>query len=107
MPSSAGQTCALDRKSTRLNSSHTLISYAVFCLKKQTPTRRPAPKCSKTPHTTRRCSPAASPEEATPNVLYDASHAAGLLAAGCFLFFLSEGAPAKTFSSSKPYGGPP
>src|SRR4051795_1987464 len=25
----------LDRKSTRLNSSHTLISYAVFCLKKQ------------------------------------------------------------------------
>src|SRR4051795_1032278 len=35
MPSSAGQTCALDRKSTRLNSSHTLISYAVFCLKKK------------------------------------------------------------------------
>src|SRR3954449_8239635 len=60
MPSSAGQTCALrseehtselqshshlvcrlllrkkrcsDRKSTRLNSSHNLISYAVFCLK--------------------------------------------------------------------------
>src|SRR4051795_7800296 len=30
------QTCALDRKSTRLNSSHTLISYAVFCLKKET-----------------------------------------------------------------------
>src|SRR4051795_4474752 len=28
-------TCALDRKSTRLNSSHTLISYAVFCLKKK------------------------------------------------------------------------
>src|SRR3954466_7870891 len=30
------QTCALDRKSTRLNSSHTIISYAVFCLKKKT-----------------------------------------------------------------------
>src|ERR1039457_6885558 len=26
---------ALDRKSTRLNSSHLVISYAVFCLKKQ------------------------------------------------------------------------
>src|SRR3712207_8593984 len=26
-----------DRKSTRLNSSHANISYAVFCLKKQTP----------------------------------------------------------------------
>src|ERR1039457_2641850 len=34
MPSSGVQTCALDRKSTRLNSSHLVISYAVFCLKK-------------------------------------------------------------------------
>src|SRR5207249_8760518 len=35
----AGQTCKvanqiIDRKSTRLNSSHVSISYAVFCLKK-------------------------------------------------------------------------
>src|SRR5256885_8642171 len=29
---------ALDRKSTRLNSSHLVISYAVFCLKKKTRT---------------------------------------------------------------------
>src|SRR2546421_1550013 len=29
-----------DRKSTRLNSSHDQISYAVFCLKKKTPARR-------------------------------------------------------------------
>src|SRR5947207_7292033 len=28
-----------DRKSTRLNSSHTVISYAVFCLKKKTQQR--------------------------------------------------------------------
>src|SRR5260221_10775923 len=28
-----------DRKSTRLNSSHTVISYAVFCLKKKKSTR--------------------------------------------------------------------
>src|SRR5260221_11456028 len=27
--------CPPDRKSTRLNSSHTVISYAVFCLKKK------------------------------------------------------------------------
>src|SRR5256885_3691264 len=27
----------IDRKSTRLNSSHLVISYAVFCLKKKTP----------------------------------------------------------------------
>src|SRR3989442_9676723 len=30
-----------DRKSTRLNSSHVRISYAVFCLKKKKITRRP------------------------------------------------------------------
>src|SRR3989337_3067996 len=35
MPSSGCQTCALDRKSTRLNSSHGSISYAVFCLKQK------------------------------------------------------------------------
>src|SRR5690606_40022861 len=29
-----------DRKSTRLNSSHVKISYAVFCLKKKTKTRQ-------------------------------------------------------------------
>src|SRR5207302_4840256 len=41
-----------DRKSTRLNSSHVKISYAVFCLKKKKQTaintepRRPARSCS-------------------------------------------------------------
>src|SRR3712207_8512064 len=30
-----GPTAAADRKSTRLNSSHANISYAVFCLKKK------------------------------------------------------------------------
>src|SRR5438309_8720383 len=30
----------LDRKSTRLNSSHSSISYAVFCLKKKTKNKR-------------------------------------------------------------------
>src|SRR5437660_4359447 len=32
---SLGASMALDRKSTRLNSSHVAISYAVFCLKKK------------------------------------------------------------------------
>src|SRR5258708_27507748 len=31
----AANTSAADRKSTRLNSSHQIISYAVFCLKKK------------------------------------------------------------------------
>src|SRR5438034_7092104 len=30
-----GVSTYIDRKSTRLNSSHTVISYAVFCLKKK------------------------------------------------------------------------
>src|SRR2546429_6850701 len=33
-----GERDPLDRKSTRLNSSHGYISYAVFCLKKKTET---------------------------------------------------------------------
>src|SRR2546427_5555039 len=36
----AAGTLGLDRKSTRLNSSHSQISYAVFCLKKKNKTYR-------------------------------------------------------------------
>src|SRR5437762_3664911 len=35
--------CPRDRKSTRLNSSHRCISYAVFCLKKKKPLNRSGP----------------------------------------------------------------
>src|SRR2546430_10365812 len=34
----------LDRKSTRLNSSHSQISYAVFCLKKKQPSHSSTPR---------------------------------------------------------------
>src|SRR3712207_8191412 len=34
-PEESGRALAQDRKSTRLNSSHANISYAVFCLKKK------------------------------------------------------------------------
>src|SRR5215467_6372241 len=34
-PEGAGRPGSQDRKSTRLNSSHLVISYAVFCLKKK------------------------------------------------------------------------
>src|SRR5690606_40065932 len=36
----SARSSARDRKSTRLNSSHVKISYAVFCLKKKTPKRQ-------------------------------------------------------------------
>src|SRR5258708_31914957 len=52
-PGVGGEECAggADRKSTRLNSSHQIISYAVFCLKKKKqqppphthPQKHPAP----------------------------------------------------------------
>src|SRR2546421_3514670 len=38
--------CVTDRKSTRLNSSHDQISYAVFCLKKK---KKQAPRASSAP----------------------------------------------------------
>src|SRR5438132_3142232 len=42
----AVSTKQLDRKSTRLNSSHTVISYAVFCLKKKKKKRKNIPYTS-------------------------------------------------------------
>src|SRR5438445_8130936 len=41
---------ALDRKSTRLNSSHANISYAVFCLKKKKQTQKPSLKRNRQIH---------------------------------------------------------
>src|SRR2546429_4109894 len=49
------QLAILDRKSTRLNSSHGYISYAVFCLKKETT------------HSCSLCSEERTPHELTPN----------------------------------------
>src|SRR3712207_7416516 len=44
-PEDEEQAASEDRKSTRLNSSHANISYAVFCLKK----KKTLPLCSRTP----------------------------------------------------------
>src|SRR5256885_8485693 len=43
-----------DRKSTRLNSSHLVISYAVFCLKKKKDTAIPGDTRSRSQHRTPR-----------------------------------------------------
>src|SRR5207253_8243049 len=46
---SRSESCPQDRKSTRLNSSHVAISYAVFCLKKkkkQYPSKPPVTSAS-------------------------------------------------------------
>src|SRR2546421_8166907 len=42
----SGQVLDQDRKSTRLNSSHDQISYAVFCLKKKKKTKQTTTSCT-------------------------------------------------------------
>src|SRR5256885_10788876 len=46
-----------DRKSTRLNSSHLVISYAVFCLKKKKQRARAASRVRRAPHAGRTSTP--------------------------------------------------
>src|SRR5256885_3617050 len=45
LPERRGREAILDRKSTRLNSSHLVISYAVFCLKKKKRSERSMTLC--------------------------------------------------------------
>src|SRR5258708_21458904 len=45
-----GRDYVIDRKSTRLNSSHQIISYAVFCLKKKKQTTLPHTICNQILH---------------------------------------------------------
>src|SRR3954464_14062500 len=92
MPSSGVQTCA-DRKSTRLNSSHTIISYAVFCLKKKTDERNEddavcGPPLAPTPppRHSRECPSVARELSVVPTV-----GVCGVLSV--VFFFLNDGAP--------------
>src|SRR5438094_6155359 len=49
--------CAVDRKSTRLNSSHRTISYAVFCLKKKNDHPRSPPEIERSRQTSKTDAP--------------------------------------------------
>src|SRR5205809_1254893 len=49
----SGLKASADRKSTRLNSSHGYISYAVFCLKKKKKKKIIRQQSKKTQHTTK------------------------------------------------------
>src|SRR2546430_8313155 len=53
-----------DRKSTRLNSSHSQISYAVFCLKKKK--KKNIHVCSDNPHSIRPQNPTIRHRESSP-----------------------------------------
>src|SRR3954462_212655 len=93
MPSSAVQKCALDRKSTRLNSSHTIISYAVFCLKKNnTPYQDPTPGRHAT-YTDLRESHLPHPPTHSPDSWLLPLCPPLLSIPSLFFFFLKDGAP--------------
>src|SRR3954466_5146107 len=84
---------SLDRKSTRLNSSHTIISYAVFCLKKKTspPDHRPrTPSASSAPPP-----PSRRARRAALGVplRFPAREEACWVVSVVFVFFLNDGGP--------------
>src|SRR5438034_698413 len=89
-----------DRKSTRLNSSHTVISYAVFCLKKKSLRRT---SCTRFP-TSRpiRSSPttSGSPGDRLPSSLLLASVVCVRFCASCFFFFCNDPAPTEIYTLS-------
>src|SRR3954467_2896773 len=92
----------LDRKSTRLNSSHTIISYAVFCLKKKK-TDEPAIPHLLTPGDT---AASATPERRVRSVgavvLKAAGPAGRPLVPGLWFFFFNDTAPPEIYPVSLP-----
>src|ERR1022692_4347420 len=73
-----------DRKSTRLNSSHLVISYAVFCLKKK---KKKTPNKRKKRHNHRRVTQSAV-EPARVTVALSTLYVADLLCISAVMFFL-------------------
>src|SRR5205807_2975790 len=61
-----GVTGGVDRKSTRLNSSHLVISYAVFCLKKKTADPAYTPPPAHTPPDSPGTAAASPPSDQSP-----------------------------------------
>src|SRR3954449_992136 len=89
-----------DRKSTRLNSSHTLTSYAVFCLKKNTAPPPGAPRGRRQPPRGARRGP---PRPPSPPGLVLASSAATRsvrAAARCPFFFFNDTATTEIYTLS-------
>src|SRR3954463_9482237 len=95
-----------DRKSTRLNSSHTIISYAVFCLKKKR--KKKKSKHNREEEVTQRTHRRkARPSHSPPR--YTARHCPSWCLASLrssMLFFLKYGAAPEILPSSPPLPSP-
>src|SRR3954464_7438714 len=84
-----------DRKSTRLNSSHTIISYAVFCLKKKKKTLSTKPNtgshAASASRPSRHVRPPAQPLRASHDTVIRICRSSLFF----FFFFLNKPAPPK------------
>src|SRR6266487_4340758 len=90
----------LDRKSTRLNSSHPSISYAVFCLKKKKNGRRAPPR---RPARSGRCSRPREPKATAKARAASPIHTASTSTASSrlrFLFFFTDPATTELYTLS-------
>src|SRR3954449_8671665 len=88
-----------DRKSTRLNSSHTLISYAVFCLKKKK--NRLLRLQSKESHDISRSSASLATVYVTPSSSYHLIfRMAGVFFIFFFFFFFNDTATTEIYTLS-------
>src|SRR5215510_5783784 len=89
-----------DRKSTRLNSSHVAISYAVFCLKKKNEIRdrhTQSPKHPSAAQSKRGCRQRAVSSELTVYALYDRGHCDFRK---CLFFFFNDTATTEIYTLS-------
>src|SRR3954449_480967 len=85
----------IDRKSTRLNSSHTLISYAVFCLKKKKNNNDSNTKSIQTVQADTNTQPPLAPLLLLRLLCRCRGCSALLRPLLCFVFFLNEPRPPK------------
>src|ERR1022692_4105630 len=101
MRTSSSQTKSTDRKSTRLNSSHLVISYAVFCLKKKKTKSTTATNATSS-HTT--CTRAVDhdviPRSAQSADLYPRLLSVALLSVFFFFFFFNDTATTEIYTLS-------
>src|SRR3954462_15329813 len=91
-----------DRKSTRLNSSHTIISYAVFCLKKRMGRAPHLRGGRQVPGTGERGALDAGGVNRPPDRPWPREWGPQLGARLVFVFFLTDGAPPKIYALPPP-----
>src|ERR1022692_2214358 len=96
-----------DRKSTRLNSSHLVISYAVFCLKKKNDRGQPGGR-RVFPTPPRGLTLQHAPWEVVLRGLCGgvATQMAQIWCAGGFFFFFKKGGPPEVHPLPPPHGPP-